>query len=171
MFWDLGGKHSRRQDLLNAIGSMYTAVLFLGVQNSSTVQPVVAVERTVFYREKAAGMYSALPYAFAQILVELPYVFAQAVTYGLISMPVWWRWYYWACPVAWTIYGLVASQFGDITEPMTSEAGKIVKDFIEDSYGIKHDFVGVCAVMVAGFAVVFAFIFAVSIKTFNFQKR
>ncbi|MCI13892.1 pleiotropic drug resistance protein 1-like, partial [Trifolium medium] len=72
-----------RQDLLNVVGSMYTAVLFLGVQNSSYVQPVVAVERTVFYRQKAAGMYSALPYAFSQILVELPYVFAQAVTYGI----------------------------------------------------------------------------------------
>jgi len=52
---------------MNALGSMYTAVLFLGVQNSSSVQPVVAVERTVFYREKAAGMYSALPYAFSQV--------------------------------------------------------------------------------------------------------
>ncbi|MCD7462126.1 transcription factor [Datura stramonium] len=41
------------------MGSMYAATLFLGVQNSSSVQPVVAVERTVFYREKAAGMYSA----------------------------------------------------------------------------------------------------------------
>ena len=47
---------------------MYTAVLFLGVQNSSAVQPVVAVERSVFYRERAAGMYSALPYAFAQVM-------------------------------------------------------------------------------------------------------
>jgi hypothetical protein len=46
---------------------MYTAVLFLGVQNASSVQPVVSVERTVFYREKAAGMYSALAYAFAQV--------------------------------------------------------------------------------------------------------
>ncbi|KAH1144939.1 hypothetical protein AAZX31_15G011700 [Glycine max] len=238
IFWDLGGKHSTRGDLLNAIGSMYTAVLFLGVQNASSVQPVVAIERTVFYREKAAGMYSALPYAFAQILVELPYVFVQAVTYGVIvyamigfewtaekffwylffmyftllyytfygmmtvgltpnhhiasivaaafyavwnlfsgfvvtrpSIPVWWRWYYWACPVAWTIYGLVASQFGDLTEPMTSEGQKIVKDFLEDYYGIKHDFIGVSAVVVAGIAVLFALIFAVSIKTFNFQKR
>ncbi|XP_045805492.1 ABC transporter G family member 40-like [Trifolium pratense] len=81
MFWDLGGKHASRQDLLNVVGSVYTAVLFLGVQNSSFVQPVVVVERTVFYREKAARMFSALPYAFSQILVELPYVFAQAVTY------------------------------------------------------------------------------------------
>jgi len=56
---------------LNALGSMYTAVLFLGIQNASSVQPVVAVERTVFYREKAAGMYSALPYAFAQVTSSL----------------------------------------------------------------------------------------------------
>ncbi|XP_004486707.1 pleiotropic drug resistance protein 1-like [Cicer arietinum] len=237
IFWDLGGKHSSRQDLLNAVGSMYTAVLFLGVQNSSSVQPVVAVERTVFYREKAAGMYSALPYAFSQILVELPYVFAQAVTYGVIvyamigfewtaekffwylffmyftllyftfygmmavavtpnhhvasivaaafyaiwnlfsgfvvprpSIPIWWRWYYWACPVAWTIYGLVASQFGDLTTVMTSE-DKDVKTFLDDFFGIKHDFIGECAVVVGGIAVSFAFIFAVAIKAFNFQKR
>jgi hypothetical protein len=49
------------------MGSMYAAVLFLGFQNGTAVQPVVAVERTVFYRERAAGMYSALPYAFAQV--------------------------------------------------------------------------------------------------------
>lgn len=46
---------------------MYASVLFLGVQNAASVQPVVAIERSVFYREKAAGMYSALPYAFAQV--------------------------------------------------------------------------------------------------------
>lgn len=49
------------------MGSMYTAVLFLGVQNGMSVQPVVATERTVFYRERAAGMYSALPYAIGQV--------------------------------------------------------------------------------------------------------
>jgi ABC-2 type transporter len=56
-----------RQDLFNAMGSMYASVLFIGVQNASSVQPVVSIERTVFYREKAAGMYSALPYAFGQV--------------------------------------------------------------------------------------------------------
>ena len=48
------------------MGSMYAAVLLLGVKNSNSAQPLVFVERTVFYREKAAGMYSALAYAFAQ---------------------------------------------------------------------------------------------------------
>jgi ABC-2 type transporter len=46
---------------------MYIATLLIGVQNSSTVMPVVSIERTVFYRERAAGMYSALPYAFGQV--------------------------------------------------------------------------------------------------------
>lgn len=54
-------------DLSMIIGAMYASVLFVGINNCSTVQPVVAVERTVFYREKAAGMYSALPYAIAQV--------------------------------------------------------------------------------------------------------
>jgi hypothetical protein len=62
---------SKGLDLANAMGSMYTAVFFIGVQNSASVQPVVAVERTVFYREKAAGMYSALPYALAQVIKSL----------------------------------------------------------------------------------------------------
>lgn len=46
---------------------MYASVLFVGINNCATVQPVVAIERTVFYRERAAGMYSALPYALAQV--------------------------------------------------------------------------------------------------------
>lgn len=61
------GCRHKEQDLMNLEGAMYSAILFLGATNISAVQPVVAVERTVFYREKAAGMYSALPYAFAQV--------------------------------------------------------------------------------------------------------
>lgn len=49
------------------MGSMCTAVFFVGIQNTITVQPVVDAERTVFYREKAAGMYSSYPYAVAQV--------------------------------------------------------------------------------------------------------
>ncbi|KAK7336923.1 hypothetical protein VNO77_17476 [Canavalia gladiata] len=68
MFWNLGSKIEKQQDLFNAMGSMYATVLLIGVKNAYAVQPVVAVERTVFYRERAAGMYSALPYAFAQAI-------------------------------------------------------------------------------------------------------
>ncbi|KAG5540636.1 hypothetical protein RHGRI_020757 [Rhododendron griersonianum] len=81
---EIGSKRGTQQDLFNATGSMYSAVLFVGVQNATSVQPVVAVERTIFYREKAAGMYSALPYAFGQVVIELPYIFVQSVIYGVI---------------------------------------------------------------------------------------
>ncbi|RVW28976.1 Pleiotropic drug resistance protein 1 [Vitis vinifera] len=216
MFWDLGTKRTRQQDLFNAMGSMYAAVLFLGIQNAQSVQPVVVVERPVFYRERAAGMYSALPYAFGQALVEIPYVFAQAVVYGVIvyamigfewtaakffwylffmfftllyftfygmmavaatpnqhiasiiaaafygiwnlfsgfivprnRIPVWWRWYYWICPVAWTLYGLVTSQFGDIQDTLLDK-NQTVEQFLDDYFGFKHDFLGVVAAVVVG---------------------
>lgn len=56
-----------QQDIFNAMGSMYIAVQFVGITNATAVQPVVSVERFVSYRERAAGMYSALPFAFSQV--------------------------------------------------------------------------------------------------------
>ncbi|CAD6253163.1 unnamed protein product [Miscanthus lutarioriparius] len=138
-----------KRDLFDALGSMYATVLLIGVQNGLTVQPIAEVERTVFYREKAAGMYSALPYAFAQ------------------RIPIRWIWYSWTCPVAWTLYGLVASQFGDITD-VKLEDGEIVKDFINRFFGFTHDHLGYAATAVVGFTVLFSFMFAFSIKVFNF---
>ncbi|XP_038984626.1 ABC transporter G family member 36-like [Phoenix dactylifera] len=237
IFWDLGTKTRDQQDLANAMGSMYAAVLFIGVSNSTSVQPVVSIERTVFYRERAAGMYSALPYALGQVLIEVPYVLVQCLVYGVIvyamiafewtaakffwylffmyftllyftfygmmtvgmtpniniaaiiaaafvgmwnlfsgfiiprpSMPVWWRWYFWANPVAWTLYGLVASQFGDI-ERTFEDGSQTVAEYVRSHLGFRHDFLGVVAVVVVGFAVLFAFLFGLTIKVLNFQRR
>lgn len=36
-----------------------------------TVQPMIFMQREVYYRERAAGMISVLPYALAQQLVEV----------------------------------------------------------------------------------------------------
>ncbi|XP_065621478.1 pleiotropic drug resistance protein 1-like [Quercus suber] len=236
MFWKLGSKTTKQQDLFNAMGSMYASILFVGVKNCNSVQPVVSVERTVFYRERAAGMYSALSYAFAQVLIEFPYVFVQALVYGVIvyvligfewtaakffwyiffmytsllyftfygmmavaatpdqdtsstiasaflaiwnifsgfiipqtRIPIWWRWYSWACPFFWTLYGLVASQFGDKKDML--DIGETVEDFVRDYFGFNHDFLGVVAIVNVAFVIVFAFTFAMSIKVFNFQRR
>ncbi|CAL5003529.1 unnamed protein product [Urochloa decumbens] len=236
IFWDLGGKVKTSQDLLNAMGSMYSAVLFIGIMNCTSVQPVVAVERTVFYRERAAGMYSAFPYAFGQVVIELPYALAQDILYGVIvysmigfewtaakffwylffgyftllyftfygmmavgltpnyhiasivssafyaiwnlfsgfiiprpRVPIWWRWYCWICPVAWTLYGLVVSQFGDVMTEM--DDGRIVKVFIEDYFDFKHSWLGWVAAVVVAFAVLFAALFGFAIMKLNFQRR
>ncbi|KAI5315668.1 hypothetical protein L3X38_044844 [Prunus dulcis] len=236
MFWNLGSKMEKQQELFNAIGSMYASVIFLGIENAMTVQPIVAVERTVFYRERAAGMYSALAYAFAQLTIELLYVFAQALIYSVLvyamigfewtvakffwylffmfftclyftfygmmgvaltpnqhvagitsnafyalwnlfsgfiiprtRIPIWWRWYYWASPMAWTLYGLTVSQFGDIQAKLNT--GETVQEFLRSYFGFKQEFLGVVAAVVVGFALLFAFTYAFSIKMLNFQWR
>ena len=83
---------------------------------------------------------------------------------------MWWRWYYWACPVAWTLYGLVTSQFGDIQDRF-EDTGDTVEQYLNDYFGFEHDFLGVVAAVIVGFTVLFLFIFAFSIKAFNFQRR
>ena len=49
-------KTSKQQDLINLLGAMYAVVLSLGALNASGMQFVVAIERTVFYRERATGI-------------------------------------------------------------------------------------------------------------------
>ncbi|CAL5361429.1 unnamed protein product [Camellia sinensis] len=207
--WMLEITSSARELVLGIdFSEVYKSSECTGIKNASSVQPVVAVERTVFYRERAAGMYSTMPYAFAQVIIELPYVFAQAAVYGVIvyamigfewaitklfwylffmyftllyftlygfiiprtRIPIWWRWYYWACPVSWTLYGLVASQFGDIKDKL-DDTNETVEDFLRNYFGFRHDFVGVATAVVVGFTIIFTFTFAFSIKAFNFQRR
>lgn len=48
-------------------GALYAVTLFLGIYNSITVQPAIAVERAVFYRERSAYMYAVWPWCVAQV--------------------------------------------------------------------------------------------------------
>lgn len=139
-----------QQDLFNAMGSMYSAVLFIGITNGTAVQPVVSVERFVSYRERAAGMYSALSFAFAQVIfqitfiqnqcmetasfrklthslsynvqvvIEFPYVFAQAMIYSTIfySMAsfvwtvdrfIWYLFFMYFTMLYFTFYGMMTT--------------------------------------------------------------
>ena len=84
-------------------------------------------------------------------------------------MPVSWRWHYWACPVAWTLYGLVASQFGNLQNRLENE--QTVEEFVREYYGYRHDFVVVVAGVILGITLLFAFTFGISIRSFNFQRR
>ncbi|KAK6912135.1 hypothetical protein RJ641_024228 [Dillenia turbinata] len=88
---------------------------------------------------------------------------------NIMSIPLWLKWYYWVNPVAYTLYGMITSQFGDVQDKL--ENGETVEEFLRSSFGYRRDFVGVSAAAVVGFTFLFAFVFAFSIKTFNFQKR
>ncbi|KAH7442213.1 hypothetical protein KP509_03G077000 [Ceratopteris richardii] len=239
VFWNVGQKLTE-QGLLNVMGAMYGAVMFVGISNCSTVQPVVAVERTVFYRERAAGMYSAFPYALAHVVIEIPYIFLQTLIYAAIvyfmmnlpwvttkffwfffimyftflyftyygmmavsitpnievaaivastfyslfnlfsgfyvpktMIPGWWIWYYWICPVSWTVYGIISGQYGDVNDRLSMMNGNMttVQMYVEEHLGYEHDFLSVVAIVLVGFSVFFAFMYALCIKHLNFQQR
>ncbi|KAJ4835609.1 hypothetical protein Tsubulata_051023, partial [Turnera subulata] len=229
-------------NLRSLLGGFFAAVMFVGVNNLSTVQPVVSFERAVFYREKAAGMYSPIPYALACVTCEIPYVLVQSTCFALImyammafewaadkffwfyfvlflslleftmmgmmiisatpnlqvgsifaqahnltitlfsgylirrpKIPKWWVWAYWICPVAWTFYGLIASQYGDkediITGSPMMDPPPTLKSYLEDYYGYKHSFLGPVAAVMVGMPVVLALLFAFFTKKLNFQTR
>ncbi|XP_072999974.1 ABC transporter G family member 48-like isoform X2 [Typha latifolia] len=240
MFWRKAEKTSTQQDLLNLLGAIYSSVFFLGCSNALAVQPVVEVERTVFYREKAAGMYSPLAYAFAQVSVEIIYIAVQTLVYTLLlfsligftwrvdkffyffyfmfmcfnyftlygmmavsvtpnyqiasvvssffytfwnlfsgflitrpDIPIWWRWYYWLDPVAWSIYGIIASQLADLENLVTIPGAPslTVKEFLSQNLGFERGLLNYVVLVHLAFVLVFFFTFAYAIKYLNFQKR
>ncbi|KAL3714540.1 hypothetical protein ACJRO7_006455 [Eucalyptus globulus] len=89
LLWQKGNEKeiNDKQDLFNILGSMYVFVQFLGVGNANSVLPFVATERIVVYRERFAGMYSSWSYSFAQVVIEVPYIFLQTVLFVLITYP------------------------------------------------------------------------------------
>jgi hypothetical protein len=89
-------------------------------------------------------------------------------------IPIWWRWYYWANPIAWSLYGLLTSQYGDDNGLVKLADGihmMPVKQLLKDGFGYRHDFLGIAGVMVVAFCLLFAVVFAFAIKSFNFQRR
>ncbi|XP_022982807.1 pleiotropic drug resistance protein 3-like isoform X2 [Cucurbita maxima] len=108
LFWKQGKELENQQNLFNIFGSMYTAVIFLGIDNCSSVLPYVSMERTVMYRERFAGMYSSWAYSLAQVLVEVPYLLVQAATYVIITYPMI-GFYGSASKVFWCFYSILCA--------------------------------------------------------------
>lgn len=83
-YWNMGQDYATVTSVLNIAGALYQAVVFLSIINACTVQPVVSVDRTVFYRERAAGTYDPLPYGLALSIVEIPYLLVQSGSYAVL---------------------------------------------------------------------------------------
>lgn len=87
----------------------------------------------------------------------------------LQRMPVWLRWFPYASPAWWGLYGLTISQYGDVETRL--DTGETVKEFMKNYYGYEHDFLWVVSLVIIAFCLLFAFVYALSVKTLNFQKR
>ncbi|KAJ0490400.1 putative ABC-type sulfate transporter [Helianthus annuus] len=238
IFSKKGEQIQQVQDLVDLAGALYAVVLFLGSMNENTVQPIVAVERIVFYRERAAGMYSSLPYALAQVTIESIYIAIQTTIYAFIlypmfgfewtaakfwsfyyylftsfiyftlfgmmtmaltpapelsavliyffsciwnlfsgflvprpKIPIWCRWYYWANPLSWSVYGLLTGQIGEDTSmvEVLGAGNMTVKGFIKEGLGYEYDFLPVVAIAHIGWILLFFFAFLCAMKFLNFQ--
>ncbi|KAK5818388.1 hypothetical protein PVK06_023324 [Gossypium arboreum] len=253
VFWDVGNqrqvilviscfcvpKSHTTKGLFMVMGALYSSCIFLGVNNASSVQPIVSIERTVFYRERAAGFYAPISYAAAQGLVELPYILVQTILFGVITyfminfertarkfflyllfmfltftyftfyglmavgltpsqhtasvlssafyslwnlhsgflvpkprIPGWWIWFYYICPVAWSLKGIISSQLGDVETMIVEPTFKgTVKEYVSTSFGIDVGMMGPTVAVLLGFCILFFSVFTLSIKFLNFQKR
>ncbi|XP_020875007.1 ABC transporter G family member 41 isoform X2 [Arabidopsis lyrata subsp. lyrata] len=88
LFWQKAKDINNQQDLFSIFGSMYTLVIFSGINNCATVMNFIATERNVFYRERFARMYSSWAYSFSQVLVEVPYSLLQSLLCTIIVYPM-----------------------------------------------------------------------------------
>ncbi|KAI8028254.1 Pleiotropic drug resistance protein 3 [Camellia lanceoleosa] len=105
LFWEQGKKLKNQQSLFNVFGSMFSATIFLGINNCSSVLPYISTERSVLFRERFAGMYGSWAYALAQVTIEIPYLLAISITFVVITYPM--IGYYWsAYKVFWYFYAM-----------------------------------------------------------------
>ncbi|XP_062201900.1 ABC transporter G family member 41-like [Phragmites australis] len=90
LFWQRGdiNRINNQQGMFTILGCMYGTTLFAGINNCQSVMPFVSIERSVVYRERFAGMYSPWAYSFAQVAMEIPYVFVQIVLFMFIAYPM-----------------------------------------------------------------------------------
>ncbi|KAL4603910.1 hypothetical protein ACB092_10G157600 [Castanea dentata] len=103
LLWQKGKKIESEMDIINIQGAMFILMQFMGICNCSGILPYIFTERNVAYRERFSGMYSLWAFSFAQVAVEIPYIFFQAFLFTTITYPV--IGFYWsAYKVFWYFY-------------------------------------------------------------------
>jgi hypothetical protein len=63
--------------------------------------------------------------------------------------------------VAWTLYGVIGSQLGDVNNVIEVEGqATTVQAYISDTYGFRQDGLWYCVIILLGFSVAFWFVVA-----------
>jgi hypothetical protein len=75
--------------------------------------------------------------------------------------------------LAWTVYGLIVTQYGDLQETIKvpGQGEQKISDYVTQHFGYHRSFMAVVAPVLVLFAVFFAFMYAICIKKLNFQQR
>ena len=85
---------------------------------------------------------------------------------------------YYLNPVTWTLYGLVASNVGDLDNAFINLNGGVgpddivsVPQFLRQQFDYRHDWLGYVVLILLGWIILFWGLGAYAFKKFNFQKR
>jgi len=92
-------------------------------------------------------------------------------------IPGWWIWFYYICPVQWTLRGIITSQLGDVETKIVGPGFEgTVKEYLSVTLGYDQKINGISSVVLSvivliAFILLFFGSFAASVKLLNFQKR
>ncbi|DBB14463.1 TPA: transcription factor [Trebouxia sp. C0006] len=85
----------------------------------------------------------------------------------------WWLWAYYLNPLAWTTYGLVASQLGDVQSLVSQSNGSQISiaDYVSTTWDFQHSHIGWCLLILLGFCTFFRVLSAIALQQLHFQSR
>ncbi|KAL0038217.1 hypothetical protein WJX79_008741 [Trebouxia sp. C0005] len=85
----------------------------------------------------------------------------------------WWVWAYYLNPLAWTTYGLVASQLGDVQSLVTQPNGSQISiaNYVSVNWDFQHRYIGWCLLILLGFCTFFRVVSAIALQQLHFQSR
>ncbi|KAI9981531.1 hypothetical protein PInf_009284 [Phytophthora infestans] len=72
----------------SGLGMVFSTLGFIGIIAFNGFVPVVAKERSAFYRERAAQTYNAFWYFFGSSVIEIPYTFAGVLLFMAVFYPI-----------------------------------------------------------------------------------
>ncbi len=93
--------------------------------------------------------------------------------YHLQVIRGWWLWAYYLNPLAWTTYGLVASQLGDVQSLVSQPNGSQISiaDYVSVTWDFQHSHIGWCLLVLVGFCTFFRVVSAIALQQLHFQSR
>lgn len=90
-----------------------------------------------------------------------------------VAIGWYWRWFTYVNPVAWSLYGLLASQLGNIQATIIDFTGQeiSVADFLTDRFGYHYSMVGPIVAILFAYVLFFRGLSVLFLTRINFQKR
>lgn len=90
-----------------------------------------------------------------------------------VAIGWYWRWFTYVNPVQWTLYGLLASQLGNVQAEIVNFSGQIISvgDFMEERFGYYYSMVGPIIAILFGYVLFFRALSILFLTRINFQNR